>query len=214
MARALILAGGGDYTDPWHPFAATAERLREVLEAEGMAAMKVDTVAALSAAIGAAELLVLNAGSGDETTPHDAALLALVDAHLRAGRPLLAVHAAAGLVPESDAWERLLGGRWVRGVSWHPELDEARVDLAPHAIPTGLDAVTVVDERYTALRLTAGPTVFAWHEEGGVRHPLAWTHAVHGARVVYDALGHDTRSYDSPGRRALLAREVRWLVAH
>ena len=213
MARALIFAGGGDYTDPWHPFAATAERLRDALDAGGMAAMSVDTVAGLSAAIGDAELLVLNAGSGDEATPHDDALLALVDGHLRAGRPLLAVHAAAGLFPESDAWELLLGGRWVRGVSGHPDLDEARVVLTPHAITAGLDAVTAVDERYTALRLTAGPTVFAWHEEGGARHPLAWAHAAHGARVVYDALGHDTRSYDSPGRRALLAHEVRWLIA-
>lgn len=214
MARALIFAGGGDYTDPWHPFGATADRLRDVLAAEDVVVTIVDTVAALSAAIADAELLVLQAGSGDEATVHDAALLALVDEHLRAGRPLLAVHAAASLFPESDAWEGMLGGRWVRGVSWHPPLGEAHVELAPHDITAGLDTVTVVDERYTALRLTAGPTVVAWHEERGVRHPLAWTHTTHGARVVYDALGHDARSYDSPTRRALLAREVRWLLPH
>ena len=215
MARAVIFAGGGDYTDPWHPFAATAERVRALLETEGLATVVVDTVAGLADAVSApadAELLVLNAGSGDEAHPLDASLLALVEAHLAADRPLLALHAAASLFPEHEAWERLLGGRWTRGVSWHPPLDEAHVQLTPHAITAGLEPVTVTDERYTELRLAASPAVFAWHEHDGVRHPLAWAHTASGARVVYDALGHDARSYDSPTRRALLAREVRWLL--
>jgi type 1 glutamine amidotransferase len=215
VARAVIFAGGGDYTDPWHPFAATAERVRALLTAEGLATVVVDTVAGLADAVSAhahAEMLVLNAGSGDEANLLDASLLALVEAHLAAGRPLLALHAAASLFPEHEAWERLLGGRWVRGVSWHPPLDEAHVQLTPHAITAGLEPVTVIDERYTELRLAASPAVFAWHQHDGVRHPLAWAYEAHGARVVYDALGHDTRSYDSPTRRALLTREVRWLL--
>ena len=36
----------------------------------------------------------------------------------------------------------------------------------------------------------------------------------HGAgRVVYDGLGHDSRSYDSPAHRDLLRRAVDWLTA-
>jgi hypothetical protein len=31
--------------------------------------------------------------------------------------------------------------------------------------------------------------------------------------VVYDALGHEARSYDAPGHVALLARSVEWLTA-
>jgi type 1 glutamine amidotransferase len=30
--------------------------------------------------------------------------------------------------------------------------------------------------------------------------------------VVYDGLGHDGRSFDSPGHRALLRRAVDWLT--
>jgi type 1 glutamine amidotransferase len=213
VARAVIFAGGGDYTDPWHPFGETAARLGAVLEWEGLSVAIVDAVEALGVKMRDAELLVLNAGSGDETNPLDAELLGLVEAHLASGRPLLAVHAAASLFPELAAWERLLGGRWVRGLSWHPPLGEAHLELAPHPITTGLEGVTVVDERYTELRLAPAVTVLAWHEEGGARHPLAWTHEAHGVRVVYDALGHDARSYDSADRRELLAREVRWLLA-
>jgi type 1 glutamine amidotransferase len=213
VARAVIFAGGGDYTDPWHPFGETAERLGAVLEGESLSAAVVDTVRALDGELREAELLVLNAGSGDEANTLDAELLGLVEAHLASGRPLLAVHAAASLFPELAAWEQLLGGRWVRGVSWHPPLGEAHLELAPHPITAGLEGVTVVDERYTELRLNPTVTVIAWHEEGGARHPLAWVHEADGARVVYDALGHDALSYDSADRRELLAREVRWLLA-
>ncbi len=222
MTRTTIFSGGGDYSDPWHPFAATTECLRALLEEEGITATVVDTVtglehrgdaAALEHRGDAAALLVLNAGNGEQPNPLDARLLAHIDAHLAARRPMLAVHASASLFPELPQWERLLGGRWVRGVSWHPPLDEAHVELAPHAITTGLDEVRVVDERYSELRLARDAEVLAWHTEDGVRHPLAWAHTAHGARIVYVALGHDPRSFDSPTRRALLAREVRWLLA-
>src|SRR5690606_38016475 len=123
------LRRGGDYTDPWHPFGEAAERLGAVLVSEGLSVAIVDTVEALGVEMRDAELLVLNAGSGDEANPLDAKFLGLVEAHLASGRPLLAVHAAASLFPELAAWEQLLGGRWVRGVSWHPPLGEAHLEL-------------------------------------------------------------------------------------
>lgn len=212
MTRAVILAGGGDLSDPWHPFAATSRLLAELLASEGLAARVVDTVAGLEQAATEAQLLVLNAGSGIETTPHDAALLEIVEAHLAAGQALLALHIAVGLLPGSAAWEHALGGCWVPGVSGHPPIGEARVQLEGHDLVEGLDEVRVVDERYTGLRVAADATVFAWHEEDGTRQPIAWTRSPH-ARVVCDTLGHDERSYASESRRALLRAEVRWLVS-
>lgn len=211
--RAVLFAGGGDVTDPWHPFAATSRRIAALLEAEGVTTTIVDTVADLADAVGHARLLVLNAGSGGEPTPHDAVLLATIEAHLAAGRPLLALHAAAMLLPGSDAWGRALGGGWVPGASGHPPLGEARVALDTHKLVAGLGEVLVSDERYTALRVGPGSSVYAWHEEAGERHPLAWARHTGAARVVYDALGHDERSYDSASRCALLRAEVRWLLA-
>ncbi len=35
MTRSLILSGGGAYADPWHPFAATSERIAGLLAALG-----------------------------------------------------------------------------------------------------------------------------------------------------------------------------------
>ena len=52
--------------------------------------------------------------------------------------------------------------------------------------------------------------VVADHE--GTAHPVVWV-APGPGRIVYDALGHDLRSYDSPTRVALFRGEVRWLLS-
>ncbi|WTO10857.1 ThuA domain-containing protein [Micromonospora sp. NBC_00617] len=49
------------------------------------------------------------------------------------------------------------------------------------------------------------------HEEGGATHPLVWARTLGRSRVVYSALGHDTRSYESPGHVELLRRITAWL---
>ena len=48
------------------------------------------------------------------------------------------------------------------------------------------------------------------HEHDGRTHPLVLIGTTGRSRVVYDALGHDARSYDSAERRELLQREARW----
>ena len=49
-------------------------------------------------------------------------------------------------------------------------------------------------------------------DHDGTAHPVVWV-APGPGRIVYDALGHDVRSYDSPSRVDLLRREVRWLLS-
>lgn len=212
MTDAVLLTGGGDFRDPWHPFHDTAVRIVETLARVGVRTRVVDTARGFADAVPDAELVIVQASNDSTPTSGDGLVLDAVAAHLAADRPLLAVHAAAILFPDRPEWERLLGGRWVAGTSWHPELGLAHVRLEPHPTTIGLADVEAIDERYTALRVSPEVAVLAWHEEGEARHPLAWAHEHGGARVVYDALGHDTRSYDSPSRRALLEHEARWLL--
>jgi type 1 glutamine amidotransferase len=118
--------------------------------------------------------------------------------------------------PESawDGWEEITGGYWERGVTMHPPLGKTRVRVAPdrHPIVAGLTDFTLEDERYTFLRVAPDVEPLAWHEHEGAEHPLLWARTVRDARVVYDALGHDARSYDSAARRELLARSAAWLL--
>lgn len=226
-SHALLLSGSGRYADPWHPFAATSARVAEVLEGAGIATTVTEDVdAALSALpITAPDLLVVNIGAADapfapgaEPEPAgpeiDAASRAGLLAHLAAGRPLLALHVSSTSLHFVPEWEGILGGIWVRGTTMHPDYGRAHihVETDAHPIVAGVHDFEVDDERYSFMRVAAEVRALAWHQHDGMRHPLLWTHASGPARVVYDALGHDSASYDSPGRRDILARSARWLL--
>jgi type 1 glutamine amidotransferase len=215
--RALVFSGGGDFDDRWHPFRETSKRIAGVLETVGCTTVTVDRVA--DADFHDAELLVVNAGNDDLPSPAHAALRAGIEAHTGAGKPLLVVHASIMLFsadPESEwpGWPEITGASWERDVSFHPPFSEARVRVETdrHPIVAGVRDFTVEDERYTGLRLAPDIEGLAWHTEQGDAHPLLWARTHRDARVVYDALGHDTRSYDSPARRQLLARSAAWLL--
>lgn len=226
-ARALLITGSGRYADPWHPFARTSAAIAEIVAGAGLAVeMAGDVDDALAGLAGSApDLLLLNIGDprgpgpagavDDAPDPaRDQRSRSGLLAHLAARRPLLAFHVSStslGYVPE---WEGILGGVWVNGTTMHPDLGEARieVDTDAHPIVAGVAAFEVTDERYSWMRVSPEVRELAWHEHGGARHPLLWTHEYDGARVVYDALGHDERSYRSAPARMLVSRAARWLL--
>ena len=96
----------------------------------------------------------------------------------------------------------------------HPEQDLATilVGAGTHPIVRGLADFTVFDERYSYLHTNRDITVLCEHFTDGRLHPIVWARESGLARVVYDGLGHDTRSYESPGHVELLRRVVGWLL--
>ena len=69
----------------------------------------------------------------------------------------------------------------------------------PHPITEGLGDISVTDERYSYLSTEPDITVLGQHAHDHLWHPVVWARDTGAGRVVYDGLGHDTRSYDSPG---------------
>ena len=218
MIRAMILSGAGRYADPWHAFADTSSRLAGLLEGEGLTVeVRDDVDDALSGALDDVDLLVINLGDPGLTGPEpDSAVQAAAGLHryIERGGPVLALHTSASTFPKNPEWEAILGGRWVRKLSMHPEFGHSRVQVYPerHTIVSGTHDFMVDDELYSYLRLGRDITILAAHDYEGVEHPLVWVRQHGAARVVYDALGHDTRSYESPEHRALLAKAAHWLV--
>ncbi len=90
-------------------------------------------------------------------------------------------------------WPDLLGGRWVRGRTMHPPLEDCLVSVtdAAHPVSADLQDFTVVDERYSYLETRPDVTVLYDHHFEDARHPLVWARDAGPGRVVYDALGHD-----------------------
>lgn len=226
MTTALLLSGTGRYSDPWHPFAETSAAVAGLLQDHGLSVDTADDVdAALEGLQDSAswpDLLVVNVGlpRDDGNSPGTEAASAGLDAWVAGGRPLLALHSSSTSFLDSESWEKALGGRWVRGVSMHPEYGQAHIMLEG-SFPVGVPDFTVDDERYSWLRTSPDVVVHARHEHEGHLHPLIWSlertvergAGTATARSFYDALGHDAASYSSPEHRELLERAVDWLLA-
>jgi type 1 glutamine amidotransferase len=215
MKNVVIVSGAGQYSDPWHPFDATSTELKRILSSQYATSVTTDVVHALTTLeASGADLVVLNLGSAGVPVVTDSACVAGIARYLEAGGALLVCHVTATAFPSEPVWEDIVGGRWVRGISMHPERGDAEISLRPveHPILRGLADFVLVDERYSYLRVAEDAHVLAVHSHDGIDHSLIWTHVWHKARVVYNGLGHDAQSFDSSEHRAIVAAAAEWLL--
>jgi len=205
----VIFSGQGDHADPFHDLAATSAALADLLGPPGAVAT-VTTVDALEAALDGADLFVVNATAYRiDPVPDDDAFAAVVAAFLARGGGLLAMHSSSVAFPGQPAWRATIGAVWEHGRTFHPPIEPSQVrrTAVAHPIADGLGDFEVVDERYTDLDTVDDLTPVYVHAGG----PAVWAREVGGGRVVYDAFGHDLRSYASPGHVALLRQAADWL---
>ena len=216
MAEVLIISGAGDYGDPWHRFGETSQRVAGIIGELGHHVAISDAVEQDLADPGESNLVVVNIGKPREARPQsgiDAAERGL-DRYLRRGGALLGLHVSATSMTTMPRWSEMLGGHWVPGRTMHPEQGLFTVLVQPgaHPIVGGMANFTVFDERYSYLHTNPDITVMCEHSTDGRLHPTVWARESGLARVVYDGLGHDTRSYESAGHVDLLRRTVGWLL--
>ena len=215
MADALVISGGGAYADAWHQFTSTSARLAGIVEDAGYSVEVADDVGGALRRPGSCRLLVINIGNPLQPPPPEAiaAFRSGLANHCAAGGALLGMHSSLTALPGELDWPELLGGVWIRGRTMHPPHGQGRILLADsrHPITAGLTDFTVDDERYSYLQTEPDIQVLYEHEHDGRRHALVWVRQQDDRRAVYDALGHDVGSYDSPGHQAFLRRSIRWL---
>ncbi|MEV0198060.1 ThuA domain-containing protein [Nonomuraea sp. NPDC050691] len=216
MARNLILSGG-----PFHDFDATSAALAEVLAEVGIESEITEDIAGALSEPSETQLITVNAlrwqmGQDRFADLRDQwrfelpaqARTTLLD-HLERGGGVLAMHAASICFDDWQGWSRVLGGCWTWPKSHHPPLGWTGVRVhGEHPIVEGLRDFDVVDEVYSDLEVL--PDVRPLASSHG--QPLVWARPVRRGRVVYDALGHDTRSYDNEIHRTLLRRAALWLL--
>jgi type 1 glutamine amidotransferase len=216
MAEVLIISGAGCYSDPWHPFAETSQRLADIIAGLGHEVTVSEAVEQALAEPGEPDLIVVNIGNPRDARPQSrvAAAERGLDRHLQRGGALLGIHVSATSMTTMTGWSQMLGGHWVRGRTMHPEQNLATIVVCPgaHPIVQGLSDFAVFDERYSDLHTNPDITVLCEHSTDGRLHPIVWARESGVARVVYDGLGHDTRSYESAGHVELLRRTVGWLL--
>lgn len=213
MPKALILSGGGRFCDPWHPFAATSRRLAEIAEGLRYTVEVSEELEGRLADLAGVDLVIVNA---TDAAPTDARVAAMrgIRSYLRRGGAVFAIHVGAATLLGMPDWEDVTGMAWVDGKSMHPDLGPAHVLAFPdrHPIAAPLRDFDLIDERYCHLRLAADIVPFVAHKHDGQVHPLAWARSYGRAKIVVDALGHGSESYDSFDHRNLIARSFQWLT--
>ena len=222
MPRALVLSGG-----IFHDFPATSAIVADVLEEHGLEPEVTEDLEGGLARLPEFDLLAVNAlrwrmvgekydeyRAAHAYSPSPAAREA-IRAHLRRGRPLLAVHTAVICFDDWPEWGDLLGAQWRWGQSGHPPYGPVHVDVCAGAGPIagGLKSFDTPDEVYGFLDQRPGIRPLASSVHGGIAHPLLWTWEALGGRVGVDLLGHAPESYAAPEARELLSRSVGWLLS-
>lgn len=212
--RALIASGAGRYADPWHPFPTTSPLVADLLREAGFEVDVDEDVDAAMTRLDGVDLLVVNAADPwrdtDERLSPDAPGPAALAAALERGIGVLAFHCSTASLRDYPDWAAAVGGMWVPGASWHPPLDETTVTGA--TLPDGrvVADFTVVDERYLSMQQIGRSHVVATHDGERGPEPSIWTREYGRARVVVDLLGHDERSYESAGHRAVITQLALW----
>ena len=145
-----------------------------------------------------------------------------LQAHLRSGKPLLALHAATISFDNWPEWGEILGGRWVWGQSGHPPFGAVDVRFsrdATSSLTAGLPDFQCTDEVYGGLwvapdvkPLAQARALTGADGQPGSWMPVLWTNQWQGARVVYDALGHDAASLEHPVHQKLITRAALWAL--
>ena len=220
--RALVLTGG----PAGHPFDATAGHLTAILTAAGYEATVTDDVDGCFAALGTCDLLAVNALRWrmlDDRYAADRAEHAFsptpagreaVNAFLHRGGALLASHTAPICFDDWPGWGDVVGASWQWGQSSHPPLGPARIEVRSdaHPVVAGVKPeFDVVDEIYGHMDVRPDVEPLAWGTAGDGHHPVLWAREFGGGRVVYDALGHDERSFAVAAHHQILVQAVRWL---
>ena len=213
-AHALILSGGEGYSDPWHPFERTSEAIAVVLEEAGHSVEISTAGAGRLAGLSGVDLLVVNAPVPDDPLPQETLRAAAsgLQRFLEAGGAVLAVHVGVTTLLGLPGWSSVVGARWVPERSGHPPLGAAVVSRRADRRTGPAGTFELFDERYSDLALDDCLTVVVEHEHDGRSHPLVWTRQTGHARVVADALGHGTESFDSREHRDILTRLVAWAL--
>ena len=215
MSTVLLISGAGPYADSWHSFAETSDRLATIIGDLGHQVRLSDRVEDRLVGLRPVDLLVINIGNPTEARPAEtvAAMQQSLLDHLRRGGGLLGVHSSSISFATMPRWSEILGGHWIPGTSMHPSLSQTMINICgPHPITDGLGDIAVIDERYSYLSTEPDIIVLGQHDHDHLRHPIVWARDTGAGRVVYDGLGHDTRSYDSPGHVELIRHSVSWLL--
>jgi len=210
--KVLIVTGHDVKVHDWR---ATTPVERETLEKTGRFVVRVceDYGIFESSAIKNYDVIVLNYGFWNVPDPSPRAKENLLD-FVRGGKGLVGLHFSSSSFQDWKEYGRMLGRRWVRGVSGHgPQLTfTVKVTKPDDPIMRGIGDFQVNDELYSKLQGDRPVTVLAsaYSDFSKKVEPMVFTLRYGKGRVARNVLGHDVKVRTDPNYRKIVARQVEW----
>jgi hypothetical protein len=135
-----------------------------------------------------------------------AAALDRLDAFVKNGGGVLAVHSATASFKDQAHYFEILGGRFVgHGAVEHFEIKQVRDDVFG-----GIGNFTVKDELYLH-ELQPGIEVHFTARHEGQDVPVVWTYRYGKGKVCYAVPGHTAESMKHPALQEILRRGLQWV---
>jgi uncharacterized protein len=160
---------------------------------------------------------------------------------VRAGTPLLGIHAAPYTVRMIEGAPQAIGASYIKRFP-HLPYQEIKINVyeRDHPVTAGVDDFIITDELYCLDELTPDVTVLAGydgreasapyrlregqapdprHEEAHAwrkqqpRAPLVYVKPLGKGKICVNALGHDGQAIANPGFRQITTQAVRWLLS-
>ena len=227
----LVISGGR------HPYAETTPILGDFLSAAGhdLTITEDASILANEAEMRVYDALVFNTRRENLPDFGDLALRRTeqdgLKTFIRSGKGFVCLHIAT-CVP--DVWPEfhdITGGGWITGSSFHPPYGEFTVNISNPAHPgvRGVSDFATHDELYMGLACRDDNDVFItadaaagtypWGPQRQPTHmpagtfPLGWTRQYGAGNVFVLLLGHDARSFQTPGFQQLVLNGVDWVTA-
>lgn len=150
-----------------------------------------------------ADVLLIFKDDGELGPEQEKALLDWVEA----GGGLVAVHCASHAFRNSDAYGKLVGGRFARH-GWGGF--QTTILEAQHPAVAGLRSFPTEDETYVHDSLADDNRVLAVRDEGDRYEPYTWIRRHGKGRIYYSALGHNERTWSQPPFLDQLVQAIRW----
>lgn len=205
MAKLLLLTGGR------HPYEETTPVMTEFLSDAGHDVDVSESAEELEGDLSGYDAIVLNT-LRQEMTDND-----LSDAqrsgfkdYVSGGGGLVAVHISAASAPDWPEMNKITGGGWVLGESWHPPFGWFQVYLnnPEHPLAAGVEPFWTYDECYCGLDIQPGIDVFMYGIVEDEEKPLGWSFQYGDGTVANIALGHAGSSQQHPHFQRLILNSV------
>ena len=126
-------------------------------------------------------------------------------AYVEAGGGFLPIHCASACFGKSDAFIKLVGGRFK---SHGAEVFTTTITAPDHPVMRGFQGFETWDETYVHDRHGDDRTILQRREQ----EPWTWVRKQGKGSVFYTAYGHDMRCWGQPAFHELLRRAVLWSV--